>query len=264
MIERLRNKGTELEEEHNAALEEFKEEALRLRTEKEAFEGKDKERQRHADALKKTQSTLQEKQEAIRSLDDAKKKSQAHLLAEREAAEQLTEANLRAEQEAKRLEEERLQAESAMTDMEKQALLLAEQEELTKLAALETAEEAAEREEEARQRLKEIKDAGEGVDEQLDMERKRRLKAEKKLQKASTSLARLEKALEKLDGQQRADADADVKKLKSFFERRMEEEKKKASLVATMKNAITASRVYAVHKRKASQEVDELGLPGNQ
>eukprot|EP00946_MAST-07B_sp_MAST-7B-sp1_P003013 g3013.t1 len=261
MIERLRNKGTELEKEHNDVLEEYQKEALRLRKEKEAFEGKDNERKKHEEALKKTQSTLQEKEEAIRSLADAKKRSEAQIQEQHEAAQQLTEANQRAEQEAKRLEEERLQAELAMTDMEKQAALLEEQEELTKLAALETAEEAVEREAEARKRLEEIEASGATVDDQLDLERKRRLKAEKKLQKATASLARLEKALEKLDGQQRADANADVKKLKSFFERRVEEEKKKATLVATMKNAVSASRLYANHKRKASQEVDRLDLP---
>lgn len=258
MIERLRNKGTEIESEHDKALEEFQAEALRLRQEKEAFEEKEKERNLQKNALKQTQSSVEMKIESIKSLALSKKESQAALLSEQEAAEQLRAANSRAEREAERLEQERIEAESAMSEIEKQAMLLQEQEELTKLAALETAEEAAEREAEARKRIEEIEASGKGVDEQLDMERMKRLKAEKKLQKASDSLKRLEKALEKFDGQQRADADADVKKLKSFFERRVEEEKKKASLVATMKNAVMAAKVYKVHKRKASQEMNEF------
>ena len=44
---------------------------------------------------------------------------------------------------------------------------------------------ASAREAEAQQRLQEIAESGEGVDEQLDLERKRRRKAERKLAMAS-------------------------------------------------------------------------------
>ena len=108
------------------------------------------------------------------------------------------------------------------------------------------------REEEALEHLKEIEAAGEGVDEQLDVERKRRLKAQKKLEAAGESLKRLEAALQLLDGQERADADADVKKLKSFFEKRVDQEKKKAALTATMKKAVTAASLFKGRSRKIS------------
>ena len=102
------------------------------------------------------------------------------------------------------------------------------------------------------------------MDEQLDLERKRRRKAERKLAMASKSLGRLEHALTRLSGQQRADADADVKKLKSFFEKRADQEKKKAALVQTMKAAILAKKHYKRHKRTVSVEMRESAGAGGQ
>ena len=102
--------------------------------------------------------------------------------------------------------------------------------------------------------LKEIEAAGEGVDEQLDLERKRRIKAQKKLHKAGESLKHLEEALGALGEDERAEADADVKKLKSFFEKRMKQEKKKAALVQTMKKAVTAASKFKKSSRKLSIE----------
>ena len=65
-------------------------------------------------------------------------------------------------------------------------------------------------------------------------------------------MKRLENALTKLDGQEKADAEADVKELRSFFEKRMEDEKKKAALVQTMKTAVSAAKLFKKHSRKIS------------
>jgi hypothetical protein len=121
----------------------------------------------------------------------------------------------------------------------------------------ESGEEALRREEEALEHLKDIEASGEGVDEQLDAERRRRVKAQKKLEAASDSLKRLEAALHSLGGQERADVDADVKKLKSFFEKRADQEKKKAALTATMKKAVSAATMFKKQSRKISVEVRE-------
>jgi len=252
MVERLVNKSEELEAEHEAALQKYQEEALRLRKEKEAFEAKEMEKKNQHAALEKMQQGMEQTEEAIKELATAKSATELQLQARQEEANQLVEANLRAEREAERLAMEKEQAESAMNEVEKQAALLAEQKALAELQLQESAEEAQRREEEAQEHLKEIEAAGDGVDEQLDIERRRRLKAQKKLEAASESLKRLEYALTKLDGQEKADAEADVKELRSFFEKRMEDEKKKAALVQTMKTAVSAAKLFKKHSRKIS------------
>jgi hypothetical protein len=252
MIERLKNKSSELETEHELALAKYQEEALRLRQEKEAFEEKEAERKRQQQDLDKMTEGINQREQAIKELATAKSMTEAQVQAQEEEAQQLVEANMRAEREAERLAMEREQAESAMDEVEKQAALLAEQKALAELQLQESSDEAQRREEEALEHLREIEAAGEGVDEQLDLERKRRLKAQRKLEKAGESLKHLETALEALSGQEKADADADVKKLKSFFEKAVDQEKKKAALVQTMKKAVTAATLFKKHSRKIS------------
>jgi chromosome segregation ATPase len=254
MIERLTNKSSELEAEHELALAKYQQEALRLRQEKEAFEQKEAEHKKHQQELEKIDLGIAKSEQAIKELATAKSMSEAQLRAQEEEAKKLVEANLRAEKEADRLAMEREQAESAMDEVEKQALLLQEQKALAELQLQETGEEAARREEEALEQLEEIKAAGDGVDEQLDLERRRRLKAQKKLEAAGESLKRLEAALSSLEGQERVDADADVKKLKDFFSKRIDQEKKKAALTATMKKAVTAAKIFKKHSLKISVE----------
>lgn len=252
MIERLTSKSSELAAEHELALAKYQQEALRLRQEKEAFETKEAEQKKQQDEVDKIDQGIAQSEQAIKELATAKSVSEMQLQAQEEETKQLVEGNLRAEHEAERLAMEREQAENAMDEVEKQAALLQEQKALAELQLQESGEEAVRREEEALEHLKEIEAAGEGVDEQLDVERKRRLKAQKKLEAAGESLKRLEAALQLLDGQERADADADVKKLKSFFEKRVDQEKKKAALTATMKKAVTAASLFKGRSRKIS------------
>ena len=256
MIERLRNKGTELEAEHDEATRRDQEEALKLRAEKDAFESKEKRRMMTQQSVADAADAIKAKEDAIRSLAEAKATSMAKLQQQESEAQMLIEANKRAEEEAARLAEEKAQAADTMSEMEKQAALLEEQKALTELTLQETAADAKAREAEAQQRLREIQESGQGVDEQLDLERQRRRKAERKLEVASKSLGRLEHALTRLEGQQRADADANVKKLRSFFEKRAEDEKKKAALVETMKAAVLANKLYRRHKRTVSAEMN--------
>jgi len=257
MIERLTNKTSELEAAHEMALAKYQEEALRLRQEKEAFERKEAEQQRKQDEVNQIDQGIAQSEQAIKELATAKSLSEAQLEAQHLEAQQLVDANLRAEAEHERLAMEREQAENAMDEVEKQAALLQEQKALAELQMQESGEEALRREEEALEHLKDIEASGEGVDEQLDAERRRRVKAQKKLEAASDSLKRLEAALHSLGGQERADVDADVKKLKSFFEKRADQEKKKAALTATMKKAVSAATMFKKQSRKISVEVRE-------
>ena len=68
MLNRLQNKTTELEVEHEVALEKYQKEAMRLRTEKEAFEIKEAEKQRQQQDVDKLEEGMNQTEQAIKDL----------------------------------------------------------------------------------------------------------------------------------------------------------------------------------------------------
>jgi hypothetical protein len=94
---------------------------------------------------------------------------------------------------------------------------------------------------------------------QLEAERKKRQKAEKRLRLAEDSLKRLDRALRESGVKIDLEIETDVKNLREFFEECIEEERFAAEKLMVMKEAIHAKTEYK--KSVGSIRLDSLSPP---